>query len=102
MVQSLMWHWRPEPGWHPYWWQSHTWAETWAEIGFLLSMPPLLPMVVLQSFGITNAILQFVLGCLALVVGFGAYFIFVYTLVYFSTKCLLKLLPRIRKDEPVA
>jgi hypothetical protein len=70
IVQGLMWHWRPEPGWHPAWWQSHTWAI----LGQLLAMPCAVLPVLLQELGVeANALLW-----ASLAVGFALELLVVY------------------------
>jgi hypothetical protein len=65
LFQDWMWPSRPEPGWHPSWWQSHTWAD----FGSLLSMPAfmldLFPTMIFQTLGVTNAVAKW------LVIAFG-------------------------------
>jgi hypothetical protein len=50
LIEGLTWPWRPEPGWQPGWWQSHTLAK----VGHLLAMPAMLPMLILENCGIFN------------------------------------------------
>ena len=89
-----MWHRRPEPGWQPSWWQSHTWAS----IGFFLAMPALVPAAILEEMGATNAVLVW----LAIAFGFIAEFVVVYCLVYFATRYLFRILYGVRPVKTVA
>ena len=89
-----MWHWRPEPGWHPSWWQS----ETLANIGFALSLPAMMPTVILGEMGATNAIL----GWLTIAFGFILEIGLTYILVYFSTRFLTKRLYVLRAHRAAA
>jgi hypothetical protein len=91
LFQSWMWHWRPEPGWQPSWWQSHTLAA----IGAPLSMPAMIPALILQSFGVTNT----VAGQSAIAFGFIIEIALTYFLVYFIARFLLK--RRFRADKTV-
>jgi hypothetical protein len=50
LLQGLTWPVRPQPGWRPGWWQSHTWAN----VGHLLSLPALIPALILENCGIFN------------------------------------------------
>jgi hypothetical protein len=82
LLQGWMWHDRPEPGWHPSWWQSHTWAS----VGFILSLPAMMPAVIVGDMGATNAIL----GWLTITFGFILEIGLTYVLVYFPTRYLFK------------
>jgi hypothetical protein len=88
MFQGYMWHWRPEPGWQPSWWQSHTLAT----LGFLLSMPAMIPAVILANMGATNT----TLGWLTIAFGYILEMGLTYILVYFSTRHLFKRIKGIR------
>jgi hypothetical protein len=82
MLQNFMWHWRPEPGWQPSWWQSRALAT----FGFLTSMPAVLPLVILMDIGFTNI----VIGWLAIAFGVIAEFVLIYVVVYFPTRYLFR------------
>ena len=82
LFQSWMWHWRPEPGWHPSWWQS----ETLANVGFILSFPAMLPTSFLQDLGASGA----VVGWSAIAFGFLLEIGMTYVLVYFPTRYLFR------------
>jgi hypothetical protein len=78
LVQCWAWHWRPEPGWHPQWWQSHSLAMT----GFFLSMPAMIPALILQNLGVTSELA----GWVAVRFGFIVEFVLTYLLFYFLAK----------------
>jgi len=94
MFQGYMWHWRPEPGWQPSWWQSHTLAT----FGFFLSGPALIPTVILANMGATNAIL----GWLTIAFGFILEIGLTYVLVYFPTRYLFRRYYETRANRAVA
>jgi hypothetical protein len=50
LFEGLTWPWHPQPGWQPGWWQSHTLAK----VGHLLFMPAMIPVLILENFGIFN------------------------------------------------
>jgi len=79
-----MWHWRPEPGWQPSWWQSHAIAS----IGFILSLPAMLPASVLADMRVTSS----AVGWLAIAFGFVVEFVLTYGLVYFVAKLVCRAL----------
>src|SRR5580698_1824774 len=93
MFQGYMWHWRPEPGWQPGWWQSHTLA-TW---GFLLSLPAMIPAVILGNMGVTSV----VLGWLTIVLGYILEIGLTYILVYFPIGYLFRRCYEIRAHQAV-
>ena len=94
MFQGYMWHWRPEPGWQPSWWQSHTLAT----LGFFLSMPAMIPAVILGDMGATSAIL----GWLTIAFGFILEIGLTYVFVYYPTRYLFRRCYEIRAHRAVA
>jgi len=82
LFQGMMWPARPEPGWQPSWWQSGPWAE----IGVILALPAMIPMLFAQELGCANI----VIGWLAFAVGFLAEFVSLYALVYFPMRFLFR------------
>jgi hypothetical protein len=94
LFQGLMWHWRPEPGWHPSWWQLHTLA--W--FGFFIIMPlTVMPVVFLQSFDISNDAVLWA----AFVFGILFEFALVYLLAYGFAKLLSRILHGFRNHTKV-
>jgi len=94
MFQGYTWHWRPEPGWQPNWWQSHTLAT----FGFFFSMPAMIPAVILGNMGVTNAIL----GGLTIAFGFVLEIGLTYVFVYFPTRYLFRRCYEIRAHRALA
>lgn len=94
MFQGYMWHWRPEPGWQPSWWQSHTLAT----LGFFLSLPAMIPATILAGMGATNA----TLGWLAIAFGYILEIGLTYVFVYFPTRYLFRRCHEIRAHGAVA
>ena|SRR5579859_2977287 len=94
LFQGWMWHWRPEPGWHPSWWQS----KALANIGFILSMPAMMPAVLFQSLGASSA----VLGWAAIAFGYILEIGLTYVLVYLPTRHLFRRHYEIRGHRAVA
>jgi hypothetical protein len=94
LLQGWMWPDRPEPGWHPSWWQSHTWAT----VGFALSMPAMFPALILSGLGATGV----VLGWAAIAFGFILEIGLTYVLVYFPTRYLFRRLYEIRAHRALA
>jgi hypothetical protein len=82
IFQNWMWPGRPEPGWQPSWWQSHTWAE----IGMPLSMPAMIPVLILANLGATSAVLAWVAVAFGFIIEIGL----TYVLVYFPTRYLFR------------
>lgn len=78
MFQGYMWHWRPERGWQPSWWQSYTLAD----LGASLSLPAMAPVAILADMGATMA----VLGWLAIAFGYILEIGLTYILVYFPIR----------------
>jgi hypothetical protein len=50
LLQGLAWPVRPEPGWHPSWWQF----PALAGVGHILCLPGLIPPLLLENLGIFN------------------------------------------------
>jgi hypothetical protein len=89
LFQGWMWHWRPEPGWHPGWWQSRALAT----VGFFFSLPAMFPAAVVGDIGVTNVLA----GWLAISFGVIVELALTYGLFYFLTRLLLRIL---RPDKP--
>jgi len=49
-LQGITWPVRQMPDWQPDWWQCHTWANA----GHVLSLPAMVPALVLENCGIFN------------------------------------------------
>jgi hypothetical protein len=94
MFQDYMWHWRPEPGWQPSWWQSHTLAT----FGFFLSAPAVIPAGILESIGASNAIVLWSAIALGYILEIGL----TYVLIYFPTRYLFRRCYEIRAHRAVA
>jgi hypothetical protein len=94
LLQGMAWPVRPESGWQQSWWQSHTWAN----VGHLLSLPAMIPAVILENCGIFHS--SILLS--ATVFGFLVEIAFVSVVVYFlpadGSSCTLT----IELAEPVA
>ena len=95
LLQSWMWPGRPEPGWQPSWWQSHTWAD----IGMPLSMPAMIPALILASLGAPNSA---VLAWVAVAFGFIIEIGLTYVSVYFPTRYLFRRYYETRANRAVA
>jgi hypothetical protein len=94
LFQSWMWPWWPEPGWHPSWWQS----QTWANLGFPLSIPAMIPVAILDRLGATNGGLELAAVAFGYVCEMGL----TYILVYFPTRFLFRRLYDLRAHKAVA
>lgn len=94
LFQAYTWHWRPEPGWQPKWWQS----QALATIGFFLSMPAMIPAVILAKMGATNA----TLGWLTIAFGYILEIGLTYILIYFPTRFLFRRHYEIQAHRAVA
>jgi hypothetical protein len=93
--QGVMWHWRPEPGWHPSWWQLHTLA--W--FGFYICLPlNLFPVVILRIWGVTSGAVLWP----ALVFGVLFGFAVVYLLAFGFAKVISRSLHGFKKHTTVA
>ena len=90
IFQGSRWHWRPEPDWHPSWWQSHTWAR----VGFIISLPIPLPVVFLQEAGVSS---DWILWP-ALAIGVVCEFAVTYFAALGLAKLFLKIYHRVRHD----
>jgi hypothetical protein len=82
MFQGHMWHWRPEPGWQPRWWQSHTLAM----LGVAVCLPAMIPALILSNLGAWSAVLAWAAFASGFIIEFGL----TYVLVYFSTRYLFR------------
>jgi hypothetical protein len=95
LFQYLMWPGRPEPGWQPSWWQSHTWAD----IGMPLFMPAGIPVLILARLGAPDSA---VLAWVAIGFGFIIEIGLTYVLVYFPTRYLFRRYYETRAHRAVA
>jgi hypothetical protein len=87
LLQGFMWPARPEPGWHPSWWQLKTWAAFGEHFGVIA----MIPMLLAQEIGLQDIrFVNIVTGALAYTIGFFMEFVSVYALVYFPTRFLFR------------
>jgi hypothetical protein len=94
--QGVMWHWRPEPGWYPSWWQFHSLA--W--FGFYVLGPlTVIPVAALQAYGgVENDAALWA----AFVFGVLLEFAFVYLVAFAVANRVLKCIHGFRAHEKVA
>jgi len=79
MFQAEMWHWRPEPGWQPSWWQS----ETLSTLGACLSLPAIIPVGILAAMEASNESLAHLAVVFGYILEIGLTYWFVYSLTKF-------------------
>jgi hypothetical protein len=91
--QGVMWHWRPEPGWHPSWWQLHSLA--W--FGFYVLMPlTVIPTMALMSYrGVDNDAVLWT----TLVFGILLEFAFVYLAAFGLANGVLRCIHRFKAHD---
>ena len=91
--EGVMWHWRPEPGWHPSWWQIHSLA--W--FGFyVLGVLSVIPTAVVGSI---FEIESHTISWLAFTFGILLEFALIYSAAFVMADAVVKFF---RRHEKVA
>jgi hypothetical protein len=83
LLQGLAWPVRLRQGWQPEWWQSHIWAN----VGHLLSLPALIPALILENLGIFNHGIELVLTVVGLLAEMAIFSVVVYVIVRRLFEC---------------